>query len=62
MENTVFQRTESESPGRRISANIYNLVIGMVLCWGFLVNWLMVKTIPYESIASINRLVFFPGR
>ena len=54
MENTVFQRTDINSPGRRISANMYNLVLGLVLCWGFLVNWLMVRTIPYESIASIT--------
>ncbi len=61
MENTVFERTEYESSGRQISANIYNLLIGLVLCWGFLVNWLMVKTIPHESIASINPWIFFIG-
>ncbi len=61
MKNTVFNRTEYESPGRRISTNVYNLVIGLVLCWGFLVNWLIVRTIPYESITGINPLVFFIG-
>ncbi len=61
MENTVFSRTEHESHGRRISTNVYNLVIGLVLCWGFLVNWLMVKTIPHESIAGINPWAFFIG-
>jgi len=61
MENTVFERTESESPGQRISGNVYNLLIGLVLCWGFLVNWVMVKTIPYESIASISPWVFIIG-
>ncbi|MBW2081126.1 MAG: US12 family protein [Deltaproteobacteria bacterium] len=61
MENTVFSRTEHESHGIRISTNVYNLVIGLVLCWGFLVNWLMVKTIPYESIAGINPWAFFIG-
>lgn len=61
MKNAVFNRTEYESSGRRISTNVYNLVIGLVLCWGFLVNWLMVKTIPYESIASINPWMFIIG-
>jgi len=61
MENTVFKRTENDSPGQRISRNVYNLLIGSVLCWGFLVNWVMVKTIPYESIASINPWIFFIG-
>ncbi|MCK5706539.1 MAG: US12 family protein [Candidatus Aureabacteria bacterium] len=61
MKNTVFERSEHESHGRRISSNVYNLVIGLVLCWGFLVNWYMVKTIPYESVASINPWVFFIG-
>ena len=61
MKNTVFSRTEHESHGRRISTSVYNLVIGLVLCWGFLVNWLMVKTISYESIAGINPWVFFLG-
>lgn len=61
MDNTTFRRTESESPGQRISTRLYNLIIGLVLCWGFLVNWIMIKTIPFESIANINPLVFFFG-
>jgi FtsH-binding integral membrane protein len=60
MEN-VFKRTEADSQGAIISANVYNLVIGLTLCWGFLVNWLMVKNIPYESVASIHPLLFFVG-
>lgn len=61
MENTVFKRTEEQSPGKRISANLYNLVIGLVLCWGFLINWLMVLNIPYASISAINPIMFFVG-
>lgn len=61
MQNAVFNRSESESSGARISASLYNLVIGLVLCWGFLVNWFMVKNIPVESIANINPLLFFGG-
>jgi len=61
MENNIFNRTERESHGSRISTSAYNLVIGLVLCWGFAVNWVMVKTIPYEAIASVNKLVFIIG-
>ena len=61
MENTVFRRTEHDSPGRQVSKNVYNLIIGLVLCWGFLVNWGMVKSIPYEAIVGINPWVFFIG-
>lgn len=61
MENNIFNRTERDSHGSRISSNVYNLVIGLVLCWGFGVNWLMVKTIPAEAIASVNIWVFIIG-
>ena len=58
---SVFTRTEETSSGLRISAAKYNLVIGSVLCWGFLVNWLMVKFIPYEAVTSIHWLTFLIG-
>ncbi len=61
MEDSVFVRTESECTGERVSASVYNLVIGAVLCWGFFVNYLMVKLIPYEAIASVPPLAFFIG-
>jgi len=61
MENNVFKRTLSDSAGPTISANLYNLTIGLVLCWGFLANWWIVKNVPYESLAKINPFVFFIG-
>jgi FtsH-binding integral membrane protein len=60
MEN-VWKRTEAESSGERIGAGTYNLVIGAVLFWGFLVNWIMVRSIPYETVASINPILFLIG-
>ncbi|MFH1768505.1 MAG: Bax inhibitor-1 family protein [Candidatus Omnitrophota bacterium] len=60
MEN-VFKRNEADSSGITVSPNIYNLVIGLVLCWGFLVNWLIVKNISYESLSNINPLLFILG-
>jgi len=61
MQHSVFKRTEYESPGTRISDGLYNLIIGLTLLWGFAVNWLMVKYIPYESIASIHPFFFILG-
>ena len=59
MESEVFDRTNS--PGKLISPSKYNLTIGLVLGWGFLVNWLTVKFIPTAAILHINPWVFFIG-
>ncbi len=59
MENKVFERTEAT--GTIISSAMYNLTIGAVLCWGFLVNWLMVKNIDPAVIMAINPWIFFIG-
>ena len=56
MEN-VFNR--SESAGAIISSNLYNLVLGLVLFWGFFMNYLIVKNVSYESLAGINPFMFF---
>lgn len=61
MENTVFARTENESRGRRISRSIYNLTIGLVLCWGFFASWMLVKMVPYKTLIDINIWVFMGG-
>lgn len=58
---SVFARTEETSSGSQISAAKYNLIIGSVLCWGFLVNWLMVRFIPHEAVTSIHWLTFLIG-
>lgn len=60
-ENSVFNRTAMDSHGAEISKGRYNLLIGLVLCWGFLLNWIMLKTIPYELVASIHPILFFVG-
>jgi len=59
METNVFDRTSSSDP--IISATAYNLAMGLTLCWGFAVNWLMVTNIAPESIASVNPWIFFIG-
>ena len=57
----VFHRTEHNSPGTQLSGGLYNIIIGLTLCWGFLVNAIMVKSIPAETIAAINPFVFIIG-
>lgn len=55
----IFTRTLADSPGQEISAGLYNLIIGLVLCWGFFVNWWIVENIAPRDILSINIWVFF---
>lgn len=55
--NEVFNRTHADE-SKVVSENLYNLVIGLTLLWGFAANWLMVTMIPTESIAAINPMFF----
>jgi FtsH-binding integral membrane protein len=57
LESDVFSRTKPE--GAIVSGETYNLVIGLVLCWGFLMNWLIVHHVSPESITNINPWIFF---
>ncbi|WP_076420911.1 Bax inhibitor-1 family protein [Colwellia sp. UCD-KL20] len=59
MEVNVFDRTHTTD--KIISANAYNIVIGLTLIWGFTINWFMVMNITPESIASVNPIIFFVG-
>ena len=59
MESNVFERTNNGE--QEVSSRLYNFTIGVVLCWGFWINWLMVGNIPVESITAINPWVFFIG-
>ncbi|TYK66862.1 Bax inhibitor-1 family protein [Colwellia echini] len=59
MEVNVFDRTTTNS--KIISASTYNIVIGLTLLWGFVVNWFMVLNIPVESISHVNPIIFFIG-
>jgi FtsH-binding integral membrane protein len=57
--NSVWDRRELT--GVEISPTAYNLTIGLVLCWGFFVNYLMVQNIPAEPVLAINQWVFLIG-
>ncbi len=59
METSVFKRTELV--GAEISPSMYNLAIGITLCWGFLVNWWMVTNIDTASIASVGMMPLMGG-
>jgi FtsH-binding integral membrane protein len=47
--------------GHEISATQYNLTIGLVLAWGFGVNWAMVTQVSPEVFLSVSPLVFIIG-
>lgn len=53
----VFSRTYVDK-SKIISDNLYNIIIGLTLLWGFAANWLMVTMIPTESLVAINPFVF----
>jgi len=59
MFESVWKRTEAT--GAIVSPRVYNLIIGLVLCWGFGVNYLMVKYIPTEAITQIHPIAFLVG-
>ena len=59
--SSVFNRTEAESSGEILSHAMYNLAIGLTLAWGFFVNWLMVRSIPAETLLRIHPLIFILG-
>jgi FtsH-binding integral membrane protein len=59
LEANVFSRTETTDA--LVSDLVYNLTLGLTLCWGFGVNWLMVTNIDPNAIAAINPWVFFIG-
>jgi FtsH-binding integral membrane protein len=59
LESDVFKRTVANA--EIIGDSKYNLVIGVVLCWGFFVNWLLVDNIDPAFLRSINIWVFLIG-
>lgn len=60
MEHSVFER-QGQLIEPTISPAAYNLVIGLTLLWGFLVNWWMVGNVSVEWLRSINVWVFVGG-
>lgn len=62
MEVNVWDRKKTRGQSlERVGDFQYNLTIGLVLLWGFAVNWLMVRYIPVEPLLQINPWVFLIG-
>lgn len=59
-ESEVFNRTSSYNE-KEIGAGTYNFIIGIILLWGFVINWLMVTSIPPEVVLSVSPFVLFIG-
>jgi FtsH-binding integral membrane protein len=59
LKSDVFNRSMAD--GAVTTAGTYNLVIGLVLCWGFLINWLIVFYVSPSWLISVHPLVFFVG-
>ena len=56
---SIFDRIEVS--GAVISDRAYNLTIGVVLAWGFIINYLMIVSIPAEAVMRINPLLLIVG-
>ena len=57
----VFDRIEIESPGVRVNTYIYNLVIGLVLCWGLYINLLLAQNQAFAALADLSPFFFMGG-
>lgn len=58
-ESNVFDRTSTDS--EIINPRLYNLIIGLSLLYGFMINWIMVTTINPEVFTSLSPWVFYLG-
>ena len=56
-DESVFDRSGSDS----VSSNVYNLIIGLTLLWGFALNAVMIHFIPVSIIQSIPMWIFLVG-
>ncbi len=59
LESNVFKRQETNA--KLIGPSLYNLLIGLTLCWGFAVNYFIVKTVDTQALLQIHFLVFIIG-
>ncbi len=57
MENVFARRTLAQGE-TVISERFYNFIIGLTLCWGFWINYLMVKNVPAHYALQYGFLPF----
>lgn len=55
-EASVYQRTGIE--GAIVSDSTYNMLIGLVLCWGFLVNYIILKYVDTQWLLGMDFRIF----
>jgi len=56
LESDVFKRTKTKA--ELIGDAKYNFIIGVVLCWGFFINWVLVVNVDSVWLRSINIWLF----
>ena len=59
IESDVFNRQTTNH--QELSPTAYNIIIGLCLLWGFVINWLLVTNINPATLWTINPWVFFIG-
>jgi len=59
LKSDVFERTQAD--GAVVSAETYNTVIGLVLCWGLVVNWVIVRAVDPGRLQGIPPMLFMLG-
>jgi FtsH-binding integral membrane protein len=55
----VWERTATDAP--LLSDAAYNALIGAVLCWGFAVNWVLVRFVDTATLQDIHPVLFLLG-
>ena len=56
LKSDVFKRKSADA--EIISGSKYNLIIGVALCWGFFINWLLVVNVDPVLLRNINIWIF----
>lgn len=59
LKSDVWERTATDAPV--LSDGAYNALIGVVLCWGFAVNWVLVRFVDTGTLQNIHPLIFLAG-
>lgn len=57
----VWNQSRHNYAGTQLSGRIYNFLIGLMLFWGFGMNYVMLQTIPAEAVMAINQWVLIIG-
>lgn len=58
--DSVWSRTTADE-SELISAPLYNIVIGLTLLWGFALNYVIVDSVPVETVAAIHPIALIIG-